>query len=270
MSPTRRRWSVVAALAAAVLALTACGSSGSSNAAATGPATSAAGVVGSPGNWTATQKATFEALGSFGSATFTTCIQSGMEARMNYDDATKAFNAIPSDPNLTQAQLNAAITGATNATVANQFTAIATRCYKAESGTPASTPAVAAPATSQPAASTPAAAVPTTSTPSATATQPATSSPPLPGWTTAQLNQFNAAYDKDSANLGNTTLACIMAALPNKISPEEALRYVSVAWVNPPPLLVQIRATLIAKYGQIGATTFADWAATGANDCQDS
>ena len=215
---------------------------------------------GSPGNWTQSQKTQFNALGYFGSgAAFTACVRAGMESSMSYTDATKAFNAIPSDAT-SKAEITTAIAnavgGSDGTTVAKSFLAIATRCDKQS---PSSAPA-AAPSTTAPA-----------ETPSATATAPSTTPSataiPLTPWTAAQRNQLTAAYDADPA-LASTSLACLQAVIPEQMPAGEALQYISVAWVSPAPTSSQIEQSLESKYGATqGAADFAAWPATGAASC---
>ena len=215
---------------------------------------------GSPGNWTQSQKTQFNALGYFGSgAAFTTCVRAGMESSMSYTDATKAFNAIPSDAT-SKAEITTAIAnavgGSDGTTVAKSFLTIATRCDKQS---PSSAPA-AAPSTTAPA-----------ETPSATATAPSTTPSataiPLTPWTAAQRNQLTAAYDADPA-LASTSLACLQAVIPEQMPAGEALQYISVAWVSPAPTSSQIEQSLESKYGATqGAADFAAWPATGAASC---
>ena len=215
---------------------------------------------GSPGNWTQSQKTQFNALGYFGSgAAFTACVRAGMESSMSYTDATKAFNAIPSDAT-SKAEITTAIAnavgGSDGTTVAKSFLTIATRCDKQS---PSSAPA-AAPSTTAPA-----------ETPSATATAPSTTPSataiPLTPWTAAQRNQLTAAYDADPA-LASTSLACLQAVIPEQMPAGEALQYISVAWVSPAPTSAQIEQSLESKYGATqGAADFAAWPATGAASC---
>ena len=215
---------------------------------------------GSPGNWTQSQKTQFNALGYFGSgAAFTACVRAGMESSMSYTDATKAFNAIPSDAT-SKAEITTAIAnavgGSDGTTVAKSFLTIATRCDKQS---PSSAPA-AAPSTTAPA-----------ETPSATATAPSTTPSataiPLTPWTAAQRNQLTAAYDADPA-LASTSLACLQAVIPEQMPAGEALQYISVAWVSPAPTSSQIEQSLESKYGATqGAADFAAWPATGAASC---
>jgi hypothetical protein len=215
---------------------------------------------GSPGNWTQSQKTQFNALGYFGSgAAFTACVRAGMESSMSYTDATKAFNAIPSDAT-SKAEITTAIAnavgGSDGTTVAKSFLTIATRCDKQS---PSSAPA-AAPSTTAAA-----------ETPSATATAPSTTPSataiPLTPWTAAQRNQLTAAYDADPA-LASTSLACLQAVIPEQMPAGEALQYISVAWVSPAPTSSQIEQSLESKYGATqGAADFAAWPATGAASC---
>jgi hypothetical protein len=215
---------------------------------------------GSPGNWTQSQKTQFNALGYFGSgAAFTACVRAGMESSMSYTDATKAFNAIPSDAT-SKAEITTAIAnavgGSDGTTVAKSFLTIATRCDKQS---PSSAPA-AAPSTTARA-----------ETPSATATAPSTTPSataiPLTPWTAAQRNQLTAAYDADPA-LASTSLACLQAVIPEQMPAGEALQYISVAWVSPAPTSSQIEQSLESKYGATqGAADFAAWPATGAASC---
>ena len=215
---------------------------------------------GSPGNWTQSQKTQFNALGYFGSgAAFTACVRAGMESSMSYTDATKAFNAIPSDatskPEITTAIANA-VGGSDGTTVAKSFLMIATRCDKqSPSSAPAGAPSTTAPA----------------ETPSATATAPSitpsATAIPLTPWTAAQRNQLTAAYDADPA-LASTSLACLQAVIPEQMPAGEALQYISVAWVSPAPTSSQIEQSLESKYGATqGAADFAAWPATGAASC---
>jgi hypothetical protein len=218
---------------------------------------------GSPGNWTQSQKTQFNALGYFGSgAAFTACVRVGMESSMSYTDATKAFNAIPSDAT-SKAEITTAIAnavgGSDGTTIAKSFLTIATRCDKQS---PSSAPA-AAPSTTAPA-----------ETPSATATAPSTTPSataiPLTPWTAAQRNQLTAAYDGDPA-LASTSLACLQAVIPEQMPAGEALQYISVAWVSPAPTSSQIEQSLETKYGATqGAADFAAWPATGAASCTGS
>ncbi len=241
---TRARAAAAAGLLIAV-AIAACGSSAPS---------------GSPGNWTQSQKTQFDALGYFGSgAAFTACVRAGMESSMSYTDATKAFNAIPSDAT-SKAEITTAIAnavgGSDGTTIAKSFLTIATRCDKQS---PSSAPA-AAPSTTAPA-----------ETPSATATAPSTTPSataiPLTPWTAAQRNQLTAAYDGDPA-LASTSLACLQAVIPEQMPAGEALQYISVAWVSPAPTSSQIEQSLESKYGATqGAADFAAWPATGAASC---
>jgi hypothetical protein len=215
---------------------------------------------GSPGNCTQSQKTQFNALGYFGSgAAFTACVRVGMESSMSYTDATKAFNAIPSDAT-SKAEITTAIAnavgGSDGTTIAESFLTIATRCDKQS---PSSAPA-AAPSTTAPA-----------ETPSATATAPSTTPSataiPLTPWTAAQRNQLTAAYDGDPA-LASTSLACLQAVIPEQMPAGEALQYISVAWVSPAPTSSQIEQSLETKYGATqGAADFAAWPATGAASC---
>ena len=215
---------------------------------------------GSPGNWTQSQKTQFNALGYFGSgAAFTACVRAGMESSMSYTDATKAFNAIPSDAT-SKAEITTAIAnavGGSDATaVAKSFITIATRCDKQS---PSSAPA-AAPSTTAPA-----------ETPSATATAPSTTPSataiPLTPWTAAQRNQLTAAYDADPA-LASTSLACLQAVIPEQMPAGEALQYISVAWLSPAPTSSQIEQSLESKYGATqGAADLAAWPATGVASC---
>jgi hypothetical protein len=215
---------------------------------------------GSPGNWTQSQKTQFNALGYFGSgAAFTACVRSGMESSMSYTDATKAFNAIPSDAT-SKAEITTAIAnavgGSDGTTVAKSFLTIATRCDKQS---PSSAPA-AAPSTTAPAETPSATATAPSITPSATAI-------PLTPWTAAQRNQLTAAYDADPA-LASTSLACLQAVIPEQMPAGEALQYISVAWVSPAPTSSQIEQSLESKYGATqGAADFAAWPATGAASC---
>jgi len=215
---------------------------------------------GSPGNWTQSQKTQFNALGYFGSgAAFTACVRAGMESSMPYTDATKAFNAIPSDAT-SKAEITTAIAnavgGSDGTTVAKSFLTIATRCDKQS---PSSAPA-AAPSTTAPAETPSATATAPSITPSATAI-------PLTPWTAAQRNQLTAAYDADPA-LASTSLACLQAVIPEQMPAGEALQYISVAWVSPAPTSSQIEQSLESKYGATqGAADFAAWPATGAASC---
>lgn len=215
---------------------------------------------GSPGNWTQSQKTQFNALGYFGSgAAFTACVRAGMESSMSYTDATKAFNAIPSDAT-SKAEITTAIAnavgGSDGTTVAKSFLTIATRCDKQS---PSSAPA-AAPSTTAPAETPSATATAPSITPSATAI-------PLTPWTAAQRNQLTAAYDADPA-LASTSLACLQAVIPEQMPAGEALQYISVAWVSPAPTSSQIEQSLESKYGATqGAADFAAWPATGAASC---
>jgi hypothetical protein len=242
-----RACAAAAAGALIAVAIAACGSSAPS---------------GSPGNWTQSQKTQFSALGYFGSgATFTACVRAGMQSSMSYTDATKAFNAIPSDAT-SRAEITTAIAsavgGSDGTVVATSFMTIATRCDKQSlSSAPTAAPSTTAPAPIQ--------------TPSATATAPsanpsATASPPTP-WTAAQRNQLTAAYDADPA-LASTSLACLQAVIPEQMPAGEALQYISVAWVSPAPTSSQIEQSLESKYGATqGAGDFAAWPATGAASC---
>ena len=215
---------------------------------------------GSPGNWTQSQKTQFNALGYFGSgAAFTACVRAGMESSMSYTDATKAFNAIPSDAT-SKAEITTAIAnavgGSDGTTVAKSFLTIASRCDKQS---PSSAPA-AAPSTTAPAETPSATATAPSITPSATAI-------PLTPWTAAQRNQLTAAYDADPA-LASTSLACLQAVIPEQMPAGEALQYISVAWVSPAPTSSQIEQSLESKYGATqGAADFAAWPATGAASC---
>jgi hypothetical protein len=245
---TRAR-AAAAAGALIAVAIAACGSSAPS---------------GSPGDWTQPQKTQFNALGYFGSgAAFTACVRVGMESSMSYTNATKAFNAIPSgatsEAEITTAIANA-VGGSDGTTVAKSFITIATRCDK-QSPSSAPTPAPPAPSTTAPSP---------TQTPSATASAPSTPSAtasPLTPWTTAQRNQLTAAYDADPA-LASTSLACLQAVIPEQMPADEALQYISVAWVSPAPTSSQIQQSLESKYGATqGAADFAAWPATGVASC---
>ncbi len=121
ISTRRRRWRFAAVITATVagLLLAGCGSSA---------------TPGSPGNWTQAQKTTFAGLGYFGDgAAFTNCVRQGMETSMSVADATKAFNAIPSNAT-SKSQIISAISTAVGSpdgsSVANTFYKIATGCNK--------------------------------------------------------------------------------------------------------------------------------------------
>lgn len=114
-------------------------------------------------------------------------------------------------------------------------------------------------------------------TPTATASVPASSSPSTPAavatptavprWTTAQVNQFVAAYNAGNiATVENAGIACFLAVVQFRDPAQLALDYVAVAWKPPVLPQGQVKQALEAKYGQaLGLQIYNAWSPGAVN-----
>jgi len=89
----------------------------------------------------------------------------------------------------------------------------------------------------------------------------------VPRWTTAQVNQFVAAYNVGNiATVENAGIACFLAVVQFRDPAQLALDYVAVAWKPPVLAQSQVKQALVAKYGQVlGLQVYNSWSPGAVN-----